>query len=294
VAAAVLPAMLVELSFYSSLAFEQVRERCRRLAGAPSERFAWKLPVAMMASALVPYLIYSLPTGAFRAGNFLLLLLLAAVVSWWFGLLGKSRLAAAAFLIFVAAVYLAKLFRGIYPPPVETLRIDILGQLMWIRLSLAALLLIRGADDAGFGFLPTRREWLVGLKHFAAFLPFGIALIYGLGFARFDPAAGWWWKAPLVFIGILWMVALAEEFFFRGLVQRWLIDWLGVTAGIVVTSALFGAVHLPFREFPNWKFAALAAVAGLFYGRACLKGNGIRAAMVTHALVVTLWRTLFR
>ena len=56
-----------------------------------------------------------------------------------------------------------------------------------------------------------------------------------------------------------------------------------------------GAVHLPFGgQFPNWKFAALAAVAHLGYGIAFQKGKGVRAAMVTHALVVTVWRVFLR
>jgi hypothetical protein len=34
----------------------------------------------------------------------------------------------------------------------------------------------------------------------------------------------------------------------------------------------------------------LATFAGLFYGRAFLQARSIRAAMVTHALVVTVWQ----
>ena len=39
---------------------------------------------------------------------------------------------------------------------------------------------------------------------------------------EFDPL-----KALLVFAGILWVVALSEEFFFRGLVQQWVRDSTG-------------------------------------------------------------------
>jgi membrane protease YdiL (CAAX protease family) len=62
------------------------------------------------------------------------------------------------------------------------------------------------------------------------------------------------------------------------------------TLGIVIASVVFGAAHLGFREFPNWRFALLAASAGWFYGRAYAQAGSIRAAMVTHALVVTTWR----
>jgi len=102
------------------------------------------------------------------------------------------------------------------------------------------------------------------------------------------------WKIAATFVGVLWVVALSEEFFFRGLLQQWMVEWTGRPAvALASTSVLFGAVHLGFRVFPNWRFALAAAVAGWFYGRAYQQGQSIRASMVTHALVVTLWRAWF-
>jgi membrane protease YdiL (CAAX protease family) len=98
----------------------------------------------------------------------------------------------------------------------------------------------------------------------------------------------------VLFFGALWVIALPEEFFFRGLLQRWIGEWTGSRyLGLATASLLFGAAHLPFREFPNWRLATVAAVAGCFYGLAYQKADSIRASMVTHALVVTIWRTLF-
>lgn len=277
--------MLVELSLYAGLAFAEVRKRCEQLGA--------KLPLWLILSALAPYLICSLSTGTFGWSSLALLACLAATVSFWFRLLPRKPVFDVAFLVLMAGVYLAKLFHDIYPPPVPQLRIEVLGQLMWIRLGVVAVLVFRRMEGVGFGFVPARREWVIGLRHYACFMPLGVALMYGLDFARFNPAPGFWWIAPPTFLGMLWVVALSEEFFFRGMLQQSLVEWLGDTAGLVVTSLLFGAVHLPFREFPNWEFAALAAMAGWFYGRAFIKGQGIRASMVTHALVVTTWRTLF-
>jgi len=90
------------------------------------------------------------------------------------------------------------------------------------------------------------------------------------------------------------VVALAEEFFFRGFLQVLLAKRLrSETAGLVAASVLFGLAHLWFRSFPNWRFAIAAAVTGVFYGLAFLKAGSIRASMVTHALVVTTWRMFF-
>jgi membrane protease YdiL (CAAX protease family) len=49
-------------------------------------------------------------------------------------------------------------------------------------------------------------------------------------------------------------------------------------------------LQLGSRAFPNWRFALLAAVAGVFYELAFRRARSIRASMVTHALVVTTWR----
>ena len=92
----------------------------------------------------------------------------------------------------------------------------------------------------------------------------------------------------------IWVVALAEEFLFRGLLQQRLSLWLRSSpAGCIMASIAFGLVHLPFGRFPNWRFALLAGIAGLFYGRAYAKSGGIRAAMVAHALMNTCAQMLF-
>jgi len=285
VAVPVLLALLVELSLYIALAFPDLRERAGRLG--------YGLPAGMTASAVVPYLICSM-AGTFNWQSLALLAVLAAAASWWFVLLPRRAAVDVGFLVLMAGVYLAKPFRDIYPPPVEQLRIDILGQLLWIRLGVAAVLLIRRLEGTGFGFLPEKREWLIGLRNYLYFMPLGVALMYGLEFASFDPAPGWWWKWPATFLGTLWVVALAEELLFRGMLQQWLSRSIGPRSGLVITSLVFGAAHLPFREFPNWEFALMAAVAGWFYGRAFNEGGGIRAAMAAHALTVATWRTLFR
>ena len=99
---------------------------------------------------------------------------------------------------------------------------------------------------------------------------------------------------PLTFFGTLWVLALGEELFFRGLLQQWMCGWLkNDWAGLFATALVFGSVHLWYGVFPNWRFAVLAAVAGVFYGLAFRQGKGIRASMVTHALTVTTWRTFF-
>jgi len=279
-------ALLVELSLYAALAFEPVRRRAAQQGGL----LVW-LPL----SAVVPYLVYTLPAGLLAWESMAAVLALALIVTLWYRRLGAHPAADLGFLAFMAAPVLLKLFPRLYPAPFAGLNeIAVLGQLMWIRLGIFAALELRRFEGTGFGFLPRARAWRIGLLYYACFMPLGVVLASGIGFARFDPSEDWWWRLPLAFFGALWVVALSEEFFFRGMLQQILSAWWGTKLGLTATSLAFGAAHLGFRQFPNWEFAALAAVAGLFYGRAFLAGRGIGAPMVAHALVVATWRTLFR
>ncbi|MBI5085030.1 MAG: CPBP family intramembrane metalloprotease [Acidobacteria bacterium] len=165
----------------------------------------------------------------------------------------------------MAAPLIFKVFPFIYGPPLPDVRLDFLGQLLWIRTGVITLLRERNPEGVNFGFWPEAREWRTGAVWYAALLPVVFALAWLTGFAR--PAwPQWEWQETLLraaatSIGILWVVALSEEFFFRGLLQRWI--------GIAGASVLFGLAHLGFRQFPNWRFAIVAGVAGVFYGMAC-------------------------
>lgn len=54
---------------------------------------------------------------------------------------------------------------------------------------------------------------------------------------------------------------LAEELFFRVFLQRYLIDHLGMWAGLLLTAIVFGAVH----PLMSPSFILIAIVAGLGY-----------------------------
>jgi membrane protease YdiL (CAAX protease family) len=129
-------------------------------------------------------------------------------------------------------------------------------------------------------------------------LPVGAVIAYLIRFARFHPLHTELWKFVLLligtFFGILWVVALAEEFFFRVFLQQVLARSLrSQSVALIVASALFGLAHLPYRTFPNWRLALLGGVSGVFYGMAIQKARSVRASMVTHALLVTTWRMFF-
>lgn len=286
-----LPAFAVEAVFYVSLGSENFRARLEKLP-APL------LAAMLTAAAVLPYCLATAAFGTFQWRALAWIALLAGASSFWYVLLPKKPASDLLLLVFMAAVWLAALFKQWYVCPYPRLNLPVLGQLMWFRTGLFSMLSIRRVQGVGFGFWPGRREWKIGALTFAAFLPVAAALAHFIGFASPRwPSAGWE-KTSLAavgtFFGILWVVALAEEFFFRGLLQQWLASWTrSEAAGVILASLLFGSVHLFYRAFPNWKFAALAALAGVFYGLAFRQARSIRASMVAHALVVTAWKIFF-
>jgi uncharacterized protein len=291
-AAPVVAAFLWEASFYLVPGFAGIREAIER---------RWRPPVVavgLVASAVAPYLAYTLPTGTFQWGAVVLLASVAAAACFWFLLLPQNGFSDAGFILLMAAVKLLGLFAFIYPSVAPKVPLEILGFLMWIRLGVMAVLMFRGAEGIGFGFIPTGSEWLIGVREFLLFLPIGLPLALATGLVRYRPMPLEWWQwagvAAGTFWGMLWVVALAEEFLFRGLLQQRLSHWLGSSsAGCIIAAVAFGLVHLPSGQFPNWRFALMAGIAGLFYGRAYAKSGGIRAAMVAHALMNTCTQMFF-
>jgi uncharacterized protein len=287
VAGPVIAAFLLEFPFYLAPGFESVRERLRKRLNPV------RLGLFLTVSALGPYLIYSLGSGQFRPEALAALTGIALAVSGWYLVLRPGPVADVLFLALLAALMLAKVFDKIYPPPIPGLEIKILGQLMLIRVAATVMLLQRGIAASGFGFVPTAREWRIGVLHFLYFLPIGFPLAWAMGLIRADFQTLLPWKIVGTFLAFLWVVALSEEFVFRGLLQEWMTQWIRrPQVALFVVSALFGLVHLSYRFFPNWKQAAIAAVLGLACGRAYREANSIRAAAVTHALVVTVWRAV--
>jgi len=286
-------AFLIEFPFYILPGFEAPRAW---LAGQKKTLAAWLLT----ASAIAPWLVYSIATGEARLHAFVSLLAVALAVSLWYIVLPAKPVSDALFLIVIAAIYLSKMFDGVYLSPIPKVQLSVLGHLMLIRTAAIAVLVLRGSVTAEFRFIPNKKEWWTGFRYFAMMLPI-ISLVYwALGLVRLRPHPNGIGPAVLLaigtFFGVLWVVALSEEFFFRGLLQQWIDDWTAnPTVALVVASLLFGCAHLGFhRIFPNWRWAIVAAILGVFSGLAWRNSRSVQAAMVTHTLIVTLWLVFFQ
>ena len=256
------------------------------------ERFAGKsLAPALIASVLIPYLVYAVPSQLFHWDRFAVLSLVAAGIAYWYAIFPKKWWADMGFVAALIVVLLTPLFKWIYPDPAKHVSVFVLGHLFLIHAGAMVMLVERRFSGLGFGFVPSVREMRIGALNFALFIPIGAALGYGLHLFGYvgKPA----WQAPLVFLGYFLVVALGEEFAFRGILQPSLAQVTGSPQlALIVTSVCFGCAHLWFRGnagFPNWRMMIVASVAGWFYGRAFQQAGSIRAAMVTHTLVVTVW-----
>jgi membrane protease YdiL (CAAX protease family) len=286
-------AFLIEIPFYLSPAFAALRAR---LGKQPKSHAASLLA----ASAALPWLVYAPATGEAQAGNFILLLAVALIVAFWYVALPPAPASDALFLALVAGIYLSKIFDRIYLSPIPKLPISVLGHLMLIRTAALAVLVLRGNVNAEYRFLPNRKETFAGLRYFAMMLPVIAFAYWALGLVKLRAHPNGSGLTILLAIGtflaILWVVALSEEFFFRGLLQQWIEQWTGSrNIALIAAALIFGCAHLGFhRIFPNWRWAIVAAVLGVFCGLAWRNSRSVQAAMVTHALIVTVWQVFLQ
>jgi len=286
IAAPIIIAFLVELPLYLIPFFSNVRTRLAR-AGK------WRVAVGLVLTAVLPYLIYSIPTHAFIGFEFFKLAGLAVSLSFWYLVLPAAIWSDLLFLLPPAAILIAKFMRDIYVSPIPRERIDILGHLMLIHVAAISVLVIRELPGVNPGLIPTRREAWIGLKEFLYFLPAGFILVRLLHIPLRDHPRPLLLFAP-IFCGIYLVTAFSEEFAMRGVVQQHLSTLLNPTAGWILASLLFGLVHLNYVLFPNLWMPPLAAAAGLFYGLAYRQAGSIRSSMITHALSATAWLIWFR
>lgn len=290
---AALPAFLIEAVFYLGAMFHETRVSFA-IIGLPRAQAA-----LLWVSALVPYLVFSLSAGTFDRRAFYLLAFLTAVLAFWYALLPRRIAYDVGFLVIAAAPLITRVFHRIYRAPDDHTRIDVLGHLMWIRLGVIALIVLREWDPGPFGLWPRAREWKIGVLWYVLVLAPICVLGVGVQDLRFSPLHDTWWHTAViaigVFFGILWVVALAEELFFRGVIERALLHAQPSPAlAVLVSALLFGSAHLWFHRFPDWRTASVAALLGIACGIAYAQTRSVRASMVTHAFVVVTWRVFFR
>ncbi len=243
---------------------------------------------------LLPYLIYSAGTGDFRWWSFARLAAFAALPFGLFAGLPVQRADRmnwqdALVLVWILTPVLFGKIGGIWNVPMN---LDFLSRVYLTAVGSWSFLVIRGLSDSGYDLRFSRailRDALISLVCFSLVaIPLGLAL----RFIAWNPH----WRGALAFasdyLTIFLFIAVAEELFFRGLLQNLLEGSLHSRAWAqAVASVLFGLSHIRHAPAPNWRYVVLATVAGWFYGWAYRKHRSLMASATTHAAVDAMWRT---
>jgi len=169
------------------------------------------------------------------------------------------------------------------------------GKLLLLDAGIFGFLVVRQLDGVGFDLRLTLRDAGIALREFRFYAPIAILLGWVLGFLHFHAV----WPAPLPALGAflfnLLCIAVPEELFFRGWLQNLLERRLGRTVALLLTAVLFGLAHWNKRTaLFNWRYVLLAAIAGVFYGRAWRDQRRVGASSLTHSMGDTVWSLWLR
>lgn len=244
----------------------------------------------------IPYLLVAEPAHMFRWSWFALYAVLPVAMA---ALLARARLADPDqrgnwrdFLV-LAVLGLAVDLRWFQPA--WPARLAVFNKVLLLDAGIYALFVIRGLSGAGFNLRLRLRDLGVGLREFAFYAPIAIPLGLALGFLHIHPAWPGALRAAEAYAFSFFFIAVPEELFFRGWLQNLLERRIGRPWSLLFTAALFGLAHWNKRALHfNWRYVLLAAIAGIFYGRAWRSERRVGASALTHATVDTLWGLFFQ
>ena len=252
----------------------------------------WKR-LAFAVSLLAPYLLFVLPSGAFRWPMFAgLVATVLAIV----GVLEHGRAASIpdwhdlAALVLLAVAVESPFFRDAWPIP----GLSGFPKLLFVNAGLFGFLVVRPVGGVGFTLQISVRDFLVGFREFLFFFPIAFALGFALQFLHYHAAGLALGRFTAAWLFTLFFVAIPEEIFFRGLILNLLERKMGATRALIATALLFGLAHFPKRAAFNWRYVILAALAGIFYGRAWLDRRRVITSGITHATVDAVWSIWLR
>jgi len=81
------------------------------------------------------------------------------------------------------------------------------------------------------------------------------------------------------------IIAPAEEIIFRGIIGEWIKNRWGITTSILLTSVIFGLIHLP----KGIVFSIMAGIGGLFFSIIYFNTSSIINPIITHSILGWLY-----
>jgi len=263
-------------------------------------RTAGKLPqwarTVCPAGLCVPYALVACSAGDFRWGWLALYAALPVAVTMLLSQAGEVDRAQAGnwrdFLV-LAALGLAvdlRWLEGAWPP-----HLAIFNKVLLLDAGIYGFVSIRRLEGTGFDLRLRFKDAGIGLREAGWYTPLALALGLSLGFLHVHRA--WPGVAPIAgaWIFTFFFIAVPEELYFRGWIQNLLEKRIGRYGALTVTACLFGLAHFNKRTTGfNWRYVLLAALAGIFYGRAWRQERRVSASAVTHATVDAIWSLWLR
>jgi len=265
------------------------------------------LAVGLPFSLLAPYLIFAFGTATF---SLVALGKLIAYIGVPTLLLFPDRLHRAervgwrdfAAMLALGLPVSAGWLRGIWvwPPDAvftEGYELYLFRPLFCVCVGAYGFLVIRNLEGVGYRLGFRKKDIVDGLANFAAFALPAIPLGYALGFIAFRPQSVSLGEFAAQLFTIYLTIAIPEELLFRGILQNFLVRSLRGPRhglyGLLLASVIFGASHLHHAPVPNWRYALMATLAGIFYGNAYRTRQRLSSPALTHALVDVVWHFWF-
>jgi membrane protease YdiL (CAAX protease family) len=181
-------------------------------------------------------------------------------------------------------------FEPAWPP-----HLAVFNKMLLLDAGIYGFLVIRQLDGVGFDLRMRLRDVGIGFRELLLYTPIALVLGLALGFLHLHPG---WPRLTQLFGGFFFtffFIAVPEELFFRGWLQNLLERRMGRYPALFLTAALFGLSHFNKRAVHfNWRYVLLAALAGIFYGRAWRQERRVGASAITHASVDTIWSLWLR
>jgi len=261
---------------------------------------AQRLPIVVRivgpAVLCIPYAIVAVSFGQFRLTWFALYLLLPVVISWLLYRAGvadpEQRGDWRDFLV-LAVLGLAvdlRWFEPAWPP-----HLAVFNKMLLLDAGIYGFLAVRRLEGVGFDLRLRLSDLRIGVRELAIYTPVAIVLGLWLGFLHLHAYIPTVSHVMLGWVFTFFFIAVPEEIFFRGWMQNLLERRLGQRWALLTTAVLFGLSHFNKRAVHfNWRYVVLAALAGIFYGRAWRQERRVGASAFTHASVDTLWSLWLR
>ena len=292
--AALFESLALLLGAFVAFTYTDFVHRLRKWALA-SRRLAILMPFVLV----VPYLILAFSTDTF---SFRALAKLAAYIAVPTLLLLPDRVHSVeraswrdfAAMLSVGLPVSAGWLQGIWIWPED---IYVFRPIFCVCVGAYAFLVIRNLKDAGYKLVFKKGDVTEGGLNFIAFtilaIPLGLTLHFIHPHAHHVGIPGF----VADFVGTYLSVAIPEEFLFRGILQNLLVKTFKGPRrgqyGLALASVIFGLSHLHHAPVPNWRYAILATLAGLFYGNVWRVQKRTSASAFTHAMVDTVWHFWF-